>query len=118
MHAIESDDVDDRGRLAVRDLPPCLIRERITQACSLMVEKETEDDVEVTPARPPGWLIDAVHRSGRYGGAVRPLSGIVESPTIRVDGSMVQASGHDTRIGLIYRPSASFLPVPVITDER
>ena len=68
----------------VRDLPPCLIRERITQACSLVIEKESEDDIEIVPVRPPGWLIDAVYRRGTYGGALRPLAGVVQSPTIRV----------------------------------
>lgn len=112
VHAIESDDVDAEGRLAVRDLPPCLVRERITQAVSLQTEKETEDEVEVTPIRPPGWLIDAVYRRGSYGGAVRPLSGIIESPTIRVDGSIVQTPGYDRQTGLIFRPSVAFPAVP------
>lgn len=112
VHAIESDDVDSEGRLAVRDMPPCLVRERITQSVSLITETESEDEVEVKPTRPPGWLIDAVYRRGSYGGAVRPLSGIVESPTIRVDGSIVQTPGYDSQTGLIYRPSVKFPKVP------
>lgn len=112
VHAVESDDIDADGRLTVRDLPPCLIRERITQACSLAVEKETEDNIEIVPVRPPGWLIDAVYRRGTYGGAVRPLAGVVQSPTIRVDGSIVQASGYDSQTGLIFRPSVAFPNVP------
>jgi hypothetical protein len=112
VHAVESDDIDAEGRLAVRDLPPCLVRERITQACSLLTEKETKDGVEVIPIRPPGWLIDAIYRRGSYGGAVRPLSGIIESPTIRVDGSIVQTPGYDRQTGLIFRSSTSFPPVP------
>ncbi|MFN7891057.1 MAG: primase-helicase zinc-binding domain-containing protein [Pirellula sp.] len=111
VHAIESEDVDAEGRLVVRDLPPCLVRERITQACKLLTEKETEDEVEITPIRPPNWLIDAVYRRGSYGGMVRPLSGIIESPTIRVDGSIVQTPGYDQRTGLIFRSSISFPPV-------
>jgi hypothetical protein len=112
VHAIESEDMDAEGRLVVRDLPPCLVRERITQACKLLTEKETEDEVEITPIRPTGWLIDAVYRRGSYGGMVRPLSGIIESPTIRVDGSIVQIPGYDQRTGLIFRSSISFPPVP------
>ena len=112
VHVIKSDEVDAEGRLAVRDLPPCLVRERITQAVSLQTEKETEDEVEVTPIRPPGWLIDAIYRRGSYGGAVRPLLGIIESPTIRADGSILQTPGYDRQTGLIYRPSVSFPLVP------
>ena len=112
VHAIESDDIDAEGRLAIRDLPPCLVRERITQACRLVAVKETEEGVEVEPTRPPGWLVYAVYRRGSYGGAIRPLSGIVESPTIRVDGSIVQTPGYDRQTGLIFRSSTSFPPVP------
>ncbi len=112
VHAIESDDIDAEGRLAIRDLPPCLVRERITQACNLVTVKETEEGVEVNPTRPPGWLIDAVYRRGSYGGAIRPLSGIVESPTIRDDGSIVQTLGYDRQTGLIFHSSTSFPPVP------
>jgi putative DNA primase/helicase len=112
VHAIESDDIDADGRLAIRDLPPCLVRERITQACSLVTVKESEEGVEVEPTRPPGWLIDAVYRRGGYGGAIRPLSGIIESPTIRVDGSIAQTPGYDRQTGLIFRSSTSFPPVP------
>ncbi len=112
VHAIKSDDIDTEGRLAIRDLPPCLVRERTTQACKLVTAKETEEGVEVEPTRPPGWLIDAVYRRGSYGGAIRPLSGIVESPTIRVDGSIVQTLGYDRQTGLIFHSSTSFPPVP------
>lgn len=112
VHAIESDEVDAEGRLAVRDLPSCLIRERITQACNLLTERETKEGVGVIPTRPPGWLIDSIYRRGSYGGAIRPLSGIIESPTIRVDGSIVQTPGYDRQTGLIFRSSRSFPPVP------
>jgi putative DNA primase/helicase len=118
VHAIESDDIDAEGRLAIRDLPPCLVRERITQACKLVVVKETEEGVELEPTRPHGWLVDAVYRRGSYGGAIRPLSGIVESPTIRVDGSIVQTPGYDRQTGLIFRSSTSFPPVPESPTQR
>lgn len=112
VHAVSGDDIDADGRLTVRDLPPAIIRERITQACSLMVEKEAQDDIAIVPVRPPGWLIDAVYRRGSYGGVVRPLAGVVQSPTIRVDGSIVQKPGYDSQTGLIFRPSVEFPNVP------
>ncbi|GAB5517219.1 primase-helicase zinc-binding domain-containing protein [Rhodopirellula baltica] len=112
VHAIESDDVDAEGRLTIRELPPCLIRERITQACNLVIEKETEGEVVVRRVRPPGWLIDSIAKRGAYNGRMRPLSGVVESPTIRVDGSVVQSPGYDRQTGLIYRPSIDFPTVP------
>ncbi|MFC1759640.1 primase-helicase zinc-binding domain-containing protein [Planctomycetota bacterium] len=112
VHAVESDEVGAGGRLTVRDMPSCIVRERITQACNLLIEKEVHDDIEVLAARPPGWLIDAVYRRGTYGGAVRPLSGIIESPTIRVDGSILQSPGYDPETSLIFRPTVNFPTVP------
>ncbi|WP_231963197.1 toprim domain-containing protein [Symmachiella macrocystis] len=117
VHAIESDDLGSDGRLAIRALPSCLVRERITQSCRLLIEKEVEDDIEVKPVRPSGWLIEAVLRRGHYGGAIRPLSGIIESPTIRVDGSILQAPGYDLRTGLIYRPTVEFPVVPHLPTQ-
>lgn len=114
VHAIESDDVDAEGRLSIRELPPCLIRERITQSCNLVVEKEHEGEVVVRRLRPPGWLIDSIAKRGAYNGRVKPLSGVVESPTIRVDGSVVQSPGYDRQTGLIYRPSIEF---PTVADS-
>jgi hypothetical protein len=117
VHAIESDDIDTEGRLAIRDLPPCIVRERITQACELLIEKETKEGVEEEAIRPPGWLIDAVYRRGSYGGAIIPLTGVVESPTLRVDGSIVQTPGYDRQTGLIFHSSTTFPSVPELPTQ-
>ncbi|KLU05884.1 hypothetical protein RISK_002516 [Rhodopirellula islandica] len=112
VQLVKSDDVNLQGCLTIRDLPPCLVRERITQAVQLVTEKEIGDEAELKPTRPPGWLVDAIVRRGSFGGAVRPLSGIIESPTIRVDGSILQTPGYDQQTGLLFHPSANFPAVP------
>lgn len=112
VHTIEGEDPSNRGRLNIRPVPACITRERITQACQLMVEQASGEDVEIVPTRPPKWLIDAVHYRGYFAGKVKPLAGIIHSPTIRPDGSIVQCAGYDDATGLLYQPTANFPEVP------
>lgn len=113
VDAIESEDEANRGQLMIRSIPSCIIRERITQAVQLITEKETSEGVEIVPSRPPKWLIDAVHARGWFGGKIRPLTGVIQSPTLRPDGSIIQVEGYDSATGLIYRPNDRFPPVPI-----
>ncbi|GAA4435818.1 hypothetical protein [Bremerella cremea] len=108
VQVIEQDKVGDCQSLVIRDIPSCMVRERITQACRLVTETETEEGVEVKPVRPPGWLIDGIFRRGSYDRQIKPLAGIIEAPTLRVDGSIIQAPGYDAETGLVYRPSAKY----------
>ena len=112
VQAIEHDEVGDCRSFVVRDIPSCLVRERITQACRLITESETDNGVEVKALRPPGWLVDGIFRRGSYDRQIKPLSGIIESPTLRVDGSIIQEPGYDDKTGLIYRPSAKYPVIP------
>ena len=112
VHAVPGDDPGSEGQLAIRPMPSPLVRERVTQACQTVVERETKDGVDREPVRPPKWLIEAIHHRGSYGNAVRPLVGIVVSPTIRADGTILQTPGYDDATGLLYRPSTTFPVVP------
>lgn len=112
VHAVASEDPNTRGQLVIRPLPLAIVRERITQACQVVVEKEVEGEIEIEPTRPPRWLLEAVHLRGWYGGHVRPLVGVIAAPTIRPDGSILQAPGYDDVTGLLYRPSTKFPAVP------
>ena len=112
VHVVENEDISCSGRLSIRELPNCLVRERITEACSLVVEAEKNDEIDVNPTRPPAWLTDSIFRRGSYGGFVRPLTGIIQSPTIRDDGSILQGPGYDPQTGLIYHPEGEFPAIP------
>ncbi len=41
-----------------------------------------------------------------------PLRAVIEAPTLRADGSILQAPGYDQDTGLYYAPSAEFGPIP------
>lgn len=107
-----SEDIGADARLSIRPLHPSVVRERIVSACQLLKEQGEGDDAEAVPARPDKWLIDGVAYRGYYGGSMRPLTGIIHAPTIRQDGSILQADGYDETTGLLLQSSDTFPPIP------
>lgn len=97
-----------KDSMRIRPLPKSLLRERITQAVTLVQEGEEEDKL----VRPPGWLVNGIHERGEYPPEIRPLTGIIEAPTLRPDGSIIQDAGYDELTGLLYQPSCEFPRVP------
>lgn len=112
VDAIESEDGPNRGQLIIRPLPTSITRERITQSCHLVIEKPATKGVAMVPCRPPKWLIDAVHDRGWFDGKIRALTGVIQAPTLRQDGSIYQTPGYDPATRLIYRPGGKFPSVP------
>ncbi len=88
------------------------IRERITAAMDL-VQRSTNAEGQETEklCRPPGWLFKAIHARSNYL-HVRRLEGIVTAPTMRTDGSILQAPGYDVYSSLLYVPNGVFPAIP------
>jgi hypothetical protein len=113
VQILPSNENEDEGRLLIRPLPKPLVRERVTQACAMQkISRANTEDERVVPTAPPGWLVDAIHLRGHFGASIRPLTGIIEAPTIRRDGSILQASGYDAATGLVFDRRAEFPLVP------
>ena len=116
---IEADDTDVRGvaipagSARIRPLPIPQLVLRVSDSCKLIRETETESDGLIRKQVPPErWLIDGVATRG-YWEHVRRLEGVIQSPTIRPDGSILQKPGWDKLTGLLYLPgSAKFDPIP------
>ncbi len=61
---------------------------------------------------PPPWAVQGVLARGGIGwGHIRPLTGVVESPVLRADGTIVSEPGYDVATGLFYSP-----PIPIALD--
>lgn len=113
VQILPSSDNEDEGRLLIRPLPKPLVRERVTQACAMEKTRRSATGAELmVPTSPPGWLVDAIHLRGHFGPSIRPLTGIIEAPTIRRDGSILQARGYDAATGLMFDCKADFPLVP------
>lgn len=96
------------GTVRIRPLPAGQLPLRIADACQLIVELESKDGIERKAAPPPKWMIEGVYSRGEYGGHVRTLEGVITAPTLRADGTILQAPGYDQRTGLLYSPNDKF----------
>lgn len=65
----------------------------------------------INSAHPPMWCVKAIAECGEYPG-FRPLDGVVETPTLRPDGSVFDEPGYDPQTRLLYIPNADFPKVP------
>jgi len=108
--------VDDLGehRGEVHVLSLSGLREIISQRVQFFIWKEDKDTGDERPAwqRIPRWTYEAILSRGAWPG-IRPLRGIVTSPVLRADGSILQTSGYDEASGLYVDLSEEF---PNITD--
>jgi hypothetical protein len=70
-----------------------------------------EGKAKQVPAHPPDWAIKAVHERESWPG-IRRLAGIVEAPTLRPDGTILNTPGYDPGTRLVYEPAANYPPIP------
>lgn len=101
------------GAPVIRELPSAVLRVRLTQAARWMRwDSRTKEWKRGTC---PEAIVHAVHARGTWTtprARVRPLVSVITAPTIRPDGSLLQAAGYDDPTGLLYWPSAKFAAVP------
>lgn len=92
------------GAPRIRPLSRANLREEITRHVRLVDDDGNEK-------HPPEWLVRQIHERGEYPG-VRPLVGVIDAPTMRADGTILDAAGYDRATGLVLVPSTQFPPVP------
>ncbi len=68
-----------------------------------------EDDVKLCHV--PRWAVEAVAARDQWTN-IRPLEGVVESPVLRRDGSVLATAGYDASTGLVLSPRSDYPPVP------
>lgn len=83
------------------------LKEILTAAANW--EVEAGENVDYKPC--PPWVVRGVVARGEWPG-VRRLESIVEAPTLRADGSVVQEPGYDEATGLFFSPQVEFPSVP------
>ena len=83
------------------------LRDRLDRA-AVWVRRVGKDGV--APTLPPEWVARQV--KARLELPFPYLSGVIEAPTLRPDGSALELPGYDADTGLLYVPSATYAPVP------
>jgi hypothetical protein len=100
---------NDDGSPCICHVHPATVAERIDSQINIYkFDKDGYPDY----IHPPDWLVDGLMNRGEYS-SLRQLAGIVEIPTPRPDGTLIQTPGYDEATGLLFEPEAEieFLPV-------
>ncbi len=115
VHVVTGDTHDgiDRPDNAPRILSISLatLRERLTLNARFVTETKTEDgERETKPAHPPKWNVEAVAARGHWSG-IRHLAGVVTSPVLRPDGTVLITPGYDPATRLLFDPLGVEFPI-------
>ncbi len=81
---------------------------RVREVLSAAANWRSDDD---SPSHPPLWVVQALMARGNWP-ELRLLEGVVESPILRPDGSILAQPGYDKDTGLFFQPNGSYLPMP------
>lgn len=118
VHVVrEKTDSDDDGikRKAgtprIREVSAGYLRERLSATCRFVKVRDTEDGPQDQQVSPPGYVVQGIHTRG-FWEPLRYLGGIVETPVLRPDGTILDRPGWDDATGLLYEPGDVIPQVP------
>lgn len=95
----------------IQPLPLPTLRERMAGKAKWIKIQEKGDKIQEVSAHPPDWTVKAVAARGEWP-AIRPIEGVVETPILRPDGTLLTQPGYDAETGLLYEPRGSFPDIP------
>lgn len=104
----------------ITTIPTAVVRSLLTRACRFVKVKLTEDGEQRIASHPPNWMVNAVAEWGHWPG-IRYLAGIVNSPVLRPDGTILNAPGYDEATGLLFDPQGLTFDIPdrpTLEDSR
>lgn len=85
-------------------------KKRLTKTQAMLAEQGGRVPDEWEPAIPPPLVVSGLLARGQW--PIRNLVAVSETPVLRPDGTIMQSPGYDRATGYVYRPMASFPPVP------
>jgi hypothetical protein len=106
---------NEESRKTIQHLSLATLRELISETCRFFTWELDKKSGEESPKwqRTPKWCYEEILARGHYDG-IRPIRGIVTSPVLRADGSILQDAGYDADSGLYVDLSETF---PTITSD-
>lgn len=96
------------GSPQIRNLTRAVIKARLTKVA--IFKKWVQSSQGYKTVLPPDDVVGHVHDVAQYPG-IRLLTSVVETPTFRSDGTIMQTPGHDPMTGYLYTPGCHFPPV-------
>lgn len=97
------------GTLIIRDLP--LSRFRVALSVVVIFQRYDVRAAKSVNRSAPREVLEAIYDAAEWD-TVRPITGVLEAPCMRPDGSLIQAPGYDASTGYLYRPNCDFPEVP------
>jgi hypothetical protein len=110
VHVVLAEDADEdhaAGTPLVRRCPLSWTIDRVSEHARCLKSK----DGEWKHVSPPRDNVRAVLERGSWSG-IRTLDGVIESPSMRPDGSILQTPGYDRCTRSLYQPSDDYQLVP------
>jgi hypothetical protein len=103
----------EEPRKTIRHLSLPTLREIIAESCRFFTWKvgTRTGDPSAEWKRVPRWCFEAVLARGSWPG-IRPIRGVVTSPVLRADGSILQSAGYDDASGLYVDLTEDFPTIP------
>jgi putative DNA primase/helicase len=103
-----------QGSPVLGNLTITQLQEKLSEAAEWMSKNRSG---EWARARPPVWVAKTLLEHGQW--PFRPLARVIESPTLRPDGTVLDVPGYDAETGLLYSPAPGvrFPDVPEQPDQ-
>ncbi len=103
------------GSVVLKQVTSTWLREQMGRACGWLVwDKDLNDWRRADP--PPVYATTYLARVGEW--RARPLIGVVQAPTLRADGSLLQAQGYDEASRLLLHSGGARFPEILETPTR
>ncbi len=106
------------GTPQLRPMEPSTLKERLSAVAKFFVYDARKK--KWLRKLPTGDVVGAVAARGEWAG-IPPITGAIETPSMRPDGSVIAAPGYDAATGYVYMPQREYPPVPArptIDDAR
>ncbi len=84
---------------------------QVARVRELMSDAAAWVDMKDKEAHPPLWAVQALMARGSWP-LLKPLEGVVETPVLRPDGSILDTPGYDAETGLLFLPRTQNQPIP------
>ncbi len=111
IRANESTSEQVIGTPITRTMPLSMLIDRVSKHAKCLKYSSKNDKYLHVP--PPSTSVRAVLERGSWA-RVRELRGIIEAPSMRPDGTVIQVAGYDAVTGFLYEPNATF---PTIAEK-
>lgn len=99
------------GGMRIFPLGTAGIRDRLTLAAEWIEVKDTYRGAVERAAHPPAWLAPEVEARKQWPD-VPYLEGVVDSPVLRPDGTLLERPGYDPDTGLFFAPNVEYPAMP------